>query len=132
MLLFSFWGSTKKALPLESPLTNLTPVTDIIIGEIPSITEIEEPPVYPTDIPQPLGNAGWGYRDPEATYKTLLWEQDTGTELIPAPEPQIPHVTNLFVPSAPVPIKEAPLGQPHPPPINGCQRPVAQDVYTSW
>ena len=36
-----------------------------------------KPPfLYPTLIPQPPGPYGWGYRDPSATYNTLLWEEN--------------------------------------------------------
>jgi hypothetical protein len=39
--------------------------------------------MYPTDMQQPYGPCGWGYRDPHATLQTLKWEQSKNPLLMP-------------------------------------------------
>lgn len=65
-------------------------------------------PVFPDQIPQPLGPRGWGYRDPVATLNTLLWQESRPYLLMPHFNLwSVPGFIDLSTPSAPVPVKQA-------------------------
>ena len=97
-----------------------------------NLTHNVPPFPYPTDIQQPLGPQGWGYRDPLATYKTLLWEQYPCGIVMPKPELYKPTIccADMSVPSAPV-AKKCSIGL-RPPVTKAVQRPVAQSPYANW
>ncbi len=70
----------------------------------PTPAKNTEPPFkYPVDIQQPFGPQGWGYRDPNATLQTLLWDQSQEPVLMPNPylQPELGYYSHL-VESAPV------------------------------
>jgi len=87
--------------------------------------------IFPADIPQPAGPRGWGYRDPVATYQTLLWDQSRELTLMPDFNSGVPTgYLDLSVPSAPVQKKRGSCNRPPNPPIQA--RPVAQSPYANW
>ena len=98
--------------------------------------EDSSPPfLYPTDIQQPAGPRGWGYRDPQATYQTLLWEQNQPAVLLPDYNALAPlGFLDMSVPSAPVEKKYSPFegtsARPVVPYIR--PRPVAHSNYANW
>ncbi len=99
-------------------------------------SDTSSPPfLYPTDIPQPLGPQGWGYRDPQATYQTLLWDQTRQPLLMPDFNPGVKTgYLDLSVPSAQVQKKQSPFegtwARPPVPKVR--QRPVAHSPYANW
>lgn len=108
----------------------------IFIVIIASKEKLTIPPFkYPSDIQQPLGPRGWGYRDPVATYQTLMWEQCQ--PIVQIPQPQYRQMTGYWhknVDSAPVPKKCSPFDIPElrPPTVKIQQRPQAQSLYANW
>ena len=97
-------------------------------------TQNTTPPfLYPADIQQPAGSKGWGYRDPQATYQTLLWEQSRPALLMPHfNQPQPVGYIDMSVPSAPVPVKHNACPSIRPPRQLIVQQPVAQSNYANW
>lgn len=88
---------------------------------------------YPTYIPQPPGNQGWGYRDACATANTLAWEQSQPCLLMPKPSTfRAPDYVGLPQESYPVPVKENNTDCPRPPQPKIQQRPVASAPFASW
>ncbi len=107
----------------------------------------DSPPfLYPAYIQQPPGPRGWGYRDPQATKQTLLWEQDRPVAFMPKPQPQpnFPYSPNSdggvvgfhthSVESAPVEKKHSPFEATADRPIVPNLRPraVAVAPFASW
>ncbi len=88
---------------------------------------------YPTDIQQPFGPQGWGYRDPSATLQTLLWDQTRAPVLMPDPHPQpkLGYYTHL-VESAPVPAAQTPFPEDRPEVPRITPRQVAVAPYANW
>ena len=101
---------------------------------LPSVYSI--PPITPpTDLQQPPGPCGWGYRDPQATYETLLWNQNQPAVLLPNYNQQHPaKFLNMSVPSAPMSEKRSPYSGTcmRPTVIRVQQRPQATSNYANW
>ncbi len=89
---------------------------------------------YPTDMQQPLGPRGWGYRDPHATRQTLLWDQSRQAVLMPKECEQPVGYLSHLVESASVPKKRnqfvCPGARPTEPHVQ--QRQVATSPYANW
>jgi hypothetical protein len=86
---------------------------------------------YPTYLQQPAGPRGWGYRNPEATYKTLLWEQSKPMCLMPNPEyRKVQGYYNHGVQSAAVPKAKGCSCRPPQPKIMPTR--VASSPYANW
>ena len=90
--------------------------------------------VYPAYIQQPLGPRGWGYRDPCATYQTLLWEQSRPVVRVEKPQRKPFGYWNKNIDTEPVPKKCSPFDIPQlrPQTIAIQQRPQAQSLYANW
>ena len=90
---------------------------------------------YPTDIQQPFGPQGWGYRDPNTTLQTLLWDQTRKPVLMPEPYPQpkLGYYSHL-VESAPTTKKSSPFQESsdRPPVPDIRSRQVAVAPYANW
>jgi hypothetical protein len=89
----------------------------------------------PVDIPQPQGPEGWGYRDPVATFQTLMYEQNRPMTVIEGQAHPIPFVQRLqSVESAPVEKKLSPFegtaARPVVPYLR--PRPQATSNYANW
>jgi len=89
----------------------------------------EQQPCYdmvtPSQIPQPRGNSGWGYRNECATKGTLKYQQELPRCLIPKRQPAQVGFVNLSQDTAPVPVKTNPC-LVRPPVSRPLQTPVAQ------
>jgi hypothetical protein len=102
--------------------------------QVPAYLKNAAPPFpYPTYIPQPPRNAGWGYRDPKATLQTLLWEQNRLPILLPKYSPyRVPDYVGLSEESYPVPIKSNSTCASRPPTLKASGRPVASSPVATW
>lgn len=96
-----------------------------------------EPPfLYPNQIPQPAGPEGWGFRDQNATKKTLEWQESQPMQLVPNLEPQrslVGYHTHM-VESQPVERKLSPFEATAYRPVVPYIRPrsVATAFYSNW
>lgn len=80
------------------PVSGPKPCQESFITEHGSLPSFD----YPSYIPQPPGNAGWGYRDPVATFKTLLFEQNQPWMLMQKPKEEMYGYHSHMVDSYPV------------------------------